>query len=86
MRHTVSLVSTCGMSQPLDHQGGPGTQLIYNVGLVSDVQQSDSVIHVYILFQIHFPYRFLQNTERSSLGYTVRPCWLSILYSVVCVC
>ena len=61
-------------------------QLIYNVVLVSDVQQSDSVLHVYILFQIHFPYRFLQNIECSSLGYTVGPCWLSILYLVVCLC
>ena len=39
--------------------------MIYNVALVSGVQQSDSVIHIYvfILFQILFPYRLLQNAE-----------------------
>ena len=36
---------------------------------------------MYILFQILFPYRLLQNTEYSSLCYTVGPCWLSILYT-----
>ena len=35
-----------------------------NVVLVSGVQQSDSVIHMY-LFQILFPYRLLQNIEYS---------------------
>ena len=47
-------------------------QLIYNVFLVSGVQQSDSVIptHISILFQTLFPYRLLQNTEQSSLCYT----------------
>ena len=39
--------------------------MIYNVVLVSGVQQSDSVIHIHIspLFQILFPYRLLQNIE-----------------------
>ena len=39
--------------------------VIYNVVLVSGVQQSDSVIHIHIffLFQILFPYRLLQNIE-----------------------
>ena len=56
--------------------------------LVSDVQQSDSVIHIHvsILFQILFPFRLLQNTEQSSLCYTVGPCRLSILNIVVCTC
>ena len=53
--------------------------------LVSGVQQSDAVIQ-YILFQILFPYRLLQDNEHSSLYYTVGPCWLSILYVVVCIC
>ena len=57
--------------------------MIYNVVLVSGVQQSDSVIykriHVYILFQILFPYR-LKNIEYSSLCYTVGPYCLSILF------
>ena len=39
--------------------------------LVSDVQQSDSVIHIHVstLFQILFPFRLLQNIEQSSLFY-----------------
>ena len=62
--------------------------MIYNVVLVSSVQQSDLVIHVHvsILFQILFPFRLLQNIEQSSLCYTVGPCWLSVLNIVVCIC
>ena len=42
-----------------------GVYLIYNVVLVSGVQQSESVIHTLksTLFQILFPYRLLQNIE-----------------------
>ena len=56
--------------------------------LVSGVQQSDSVIHIHvsIVFQILFLFRLLQNTEQSSLCYTVGPCLLSILNIVVCTC
>ena len=63
-----------------------GVQLIYNVVLVSGVQQSESVIHIHIstLFQILFPYRSLQRIEQSSLCYTVGPYQLPILYTVVC--
>ena len=43
-------------------------------------------IYIYIFFQILFHYRFLQDTEYSSLCYTVGPCCLSILWIVVCVC
>ena len=59
--------------------------MINNVVLVSHVQQSDSVIytHVFILFQILFPFRLLQNTEQSSLCYTVGPCWLSIFFLII---
>ena len=54
--------------------------------LVSGVQQSDSVIHIYVsIFQILFPFRLLQNIEQSTLCYTVGPCWLSILNIVVCI-
>ena len=65
--------------------------MIYNVLLVSGVQQSDSVIHVhiFILFYILFSHRLSQNTEQSSLCYAVGPCWLSTLpniYSGMCVC
>ena len=65
-----------------------GVQLIYNVVLVSGVQQSGSVIHTHVslLFQIIFLFRLLHNIEQSSLCSTVGPCWLSILYIVVCVC
>ena len=38
-------------------------QLIYNAMLVSGVQQSDSVMHIAILFQIIFPYRLSQIIE-----------------------
>ena len=36
---------------------------INNVVLVSGIQQSDSVIHMSILFQILFPFRLLHNIE-----------------------
>ena len=42
--------------------------------LISDVQQSDSVTHVSILFPILFPFRLLHNVEQSSTCYTVDPC------------
>ena len=62
--------------------------MIDNVVLVSGVQQSDSVIHIHvsILFHILFSIRLLQNTEQSSLCYTVGPCWLSILHIAVYTC
>ena len=41
--------------------------------------------YIFIIFQILFPYRLLQNIEYSSLCYTVGPCWLFTLYIVVCV-
>ena len=49
--------------------------------LVSDVQLTDSVIHIHISvpFQILFPYWLLPNIEYSSLSYTVGPSWLYIL-------
>ena len=55
--------------------------------LVSDVKQTDSVIHMHvsILFQINFPFRLLQNIKQHSLCYTVGPCWLSILNIAVCI-
>ena len=55
--------------------------------LVSGVQQSDSVMHIHvsILFKI-LPFRLLQNVEQHSLCYTIDPCWLSVLHTVVCTC
>ena len=61
-------------------------QLIFNVVLISAVQQSDSVLHIYILFHILSHYGLSQDTEYSSLCYTVGPCCLSILYIIVCIC
>ena len=48
-------------------------------------QQSNSVLHIYtwILFQILLHYRLLQDTEYSSLCYTIGPFCLSILYIIV---
>ena len=54
--------------------------------LASGVQQSDSVTHVSILFQILFPFNLLQSIQQSSLSYTVGPRWLSILNVAVCTC
>ena len=42
-------------------------------------------IYIHILFHILFHYGLLQDTEYSSLCYTVGPCCLSILYIVVCI-
>ena len=41
-----------------------------------------TIIHVpvSVLFQILFWFRVLCNIEQRSLGYTVDPCWLSILF------
>ena len=61
-------------------------ELIYNVVLVSGVKESDSVVHVSILFQNFSTFRLLQSIEQSSLYYTVVPCRLSILNIVVCTC
>ena len=56
---------------------------MYNIVLSSAVQPSDSVTHMYILFQILFHYRLLQDIEYSSLYFIVGPCWLSILHTIV---
>ena len=53
-------------------------QLIYNVVLISAVQRSDSVIHIYIVFHILFHYGLSQDIEHSSLCYTVGPCYNSL--------
>ena len=42
-------------------------------------------VYIYISFQILFPYRLLPKMEYCFLCYTVGPCWLSILYIVVCI-
>ena len=40
-----------------------GIQLTYKVVLVSNIQQKDSVMYIFLLFQILFPYSLLQNIE-----------------------
>ena len=60
--------------------------LINNTVMISDVQESNSVTLVSILFQIIFPFRLLYNIKQSSLCYTVGPFWLSILNAAVCEC
>ena len=42
--------------------------------------------HIPILFHILFHYGLSQDIENGSLSYTVGPCWLSILYMLVCIC
>ena len=67
-----------------------GAQLLYNVVLVSPVQQSKSVvcIHIFPLFQISFPFRSPQSTEQGFLSYTIGSHYLSMLYtvSIVSIC
>ena len=60
--------------------------MIYNVVLVLGVQHSDSVIHIFIGFQILFLNRLLQNIEWSFLCYIIGLCWISALHIIVCVC
>ena len=45
-----------------------------------------SYTYTYILFHILFHYGLSQDTECSSLCYTVGPCCLSILCIIVCIC
>ena len=52
--------------------------LIYNVMLISAIQQSDQVTHIYTFF---FFLIFFPIMEYSSLFYTTRPCCLSILHT-----
>ena len=52
--------------------------------LASGIQQSDSVLNIYI-FHIIFHYRLLQDTECSSMCCTANPCCLSILCIVGCL-
>ena len=80
----IELVSLALEAQSLNHlldcQGSPkhfkkliciGVYFIYNVVSVSAIQQSESVIHMHILFHILSPYRLLHSIEKSSLCYTV---------------
>ena len=53
--------------------------MIYNV-FISTVQQSDSAIHIYILFHSLFHYGLSQDIGYSSLCYTVGPCHRTLLF------
>ena len=50
------------------------------------IKYSSNNKYISLLFQILFPYRLLQDIAYIFLCYTVGPCWLSILYTVVCIC
>ena len=67
-----------------------GVQLLYNIVLVSTVQQSESAIHIHIspLLWISFSFNSPQSIEQSSLSYTVCSHQLSILciVSIVYIC
>ena len=62
--------------------------LVYNVVLISAVQQSGSVIQTQTsAFKVLFHYDLSHGTEWSPLCYTVGPCCISSLYIIgVCVC
>ena len=54
--------------------------------LISSVQQSDSVIHIYIIFHILSHCSLSQDTEYSSLFCTLDSCCLFILHILVSIC
>ena len=62
--------------------------IICNIHIYMHINICEYILHiyVYILFQIHFPSRLLQDIEYSSLCYTVGPYFLSILCIPVCIC
>ena len=64
-----------------------GVQLIYNVVLVSSIQQTESVIHIHIsaLFLDSFPIQ-IDRVLSGVLYAIVGPYSLSILYIAVCIC
>ena len=65
-----------------------GVQLTYNVVLVSAIKQSESVIHISTHFQILFPNRSLESSERVPCAVQMVP--ISYLFYthiyIVCVC
>ena len=77
--------SSRGSSQPGDQTHvSCGSRTVGRFFTAEPPRKPNSIIYIYTLSQILFPFR-LQNIESSSLCYTVGPCWLSILYIVVCV-
>ena len=61
--------------------------LIYNAVLITAIQKSDSVIHIYTLLFIFFSVNGLSlDIEYSLPCYTVKTCCLSILCIIICIC
>ena len=54
--------------------------MVYNIMLISALQQSDSVMRIYIVFHILFHYSLLEDVECSPLYYIVGPGGLPIPY------
>ena len=81
LMHSASLIGSC-LQGILSGFFSIEVQLIYNVVLISAIQQSDLVIYIY--FFLHsFPLRLSQGTEYYYLCYTVGPCCLSIQYALL---
>mgnify|MGYP000173797179 CR=1 FL=1 len=49
------------------------------------VHSKEIQLYIYIIFEIIFHYRLLQDIEYRSLCYTVNACYLSISYTLVSV-
>ena len=61
--------------------------LTKNVIILGEQERDLAIyIHVSILPQTPLTSRLPHNIEQSSMGYTVVPCWLSILNIAVCTC
>ena len=60
-----------------------GVELIYNVVLVSGIQQSESVTHISTLFKILFPYRSLEYRVEFPVLYSRFLLVIYIIYSSV---
>ena len=81
-RHIVFFLCICFFFKTLFIE----KQLNYNAVLITVVQQRNSIIHICILFYILFYYVLSENVEYNSLCYTVAPCYLSVLYIIICIC
>ena len=63
--------------------------LVYSKVILLYISLSLSIyiyIHTHMYFQILFHYGLSQDTEYSSLCFTVGPCCLSLIYKVLCIC
>ena len=70
----------------LPHAPSAEVQLTYSVVPISAVQHGDSVTHIYtVFFNILFHRGLSQDSEYSSLCYTLGPCCLPILNEIACI-